>query len=1087
MASAIVTAIATKIAETTLASFVVDALLSAVVSTVFSAVTGAFSKKPKSPSIGNISNLGRDRTLNVRQPVTPRQEIFGEVRVGGPMTFLHATDDKEFLYMMIPHADHQVEQLGDLMIDDKIETFDPITGAATGNYLGVMWIENNLGMETQAASTMLTTDIPTKWTSSHRARGVAYTAVKLKADQDKFGGQVPNISRIVKGRKLYDPRDPGTAIVSSAAGGTDYALITTSTSHGLTANDRVFIRGHSGAVPSLAGDYLVDSVVDATSFKIFIGDSQAITTGGTGGTVTKMTWTDNAALCQAYKIVDGKYGLDADFDSEIDETSLIAQANICDEMVAVTERTFTFTADAATDALTRDDATSHYLQVGDKVWLSSTGTLPGGLSASTDYYLTRTGPDTFTLATSLANARVGTPTDITSAGTGIHTLTRKAEPRYCCRGTVDSARRPREWLGEMLTASAGRAINTGGSNWRLYAGAYDTPTISLDETDLRGPITVTTRQSRRALANAVKGVYVNPDDNWQPTDLPPVTSITYKAEDNNERIYRDIDAPYTTSATAGQRLEKIVLEEGRQQITCKLKCKLSAIRVIAGTTVTVTNNRFGWLSKPFRIMNWAFSTDRDSEGAPYLGVDLTLRETATTLWDWDPSLEETTVDPSPDTNLPSGLDVTAPTSLTLTSGTSELLTPTDGTIVSRLKLSWAAPTDAFVTSGGWIEWQYKKSADSIWTDGEALPGTTTEIYVSPAVDGISYDARIRSRNSIGVRSTWVAVTGHTVVGKTALPNDVATLSAQQNGTVVTFKWSAISDVDRTGYELRYAPRGAFDFGNATVLSKETKGTLVTNAGLPPGDWTVGIKAIDTSGNYSNAATTYDIIVTNTYDVVASLAVEAVRWPGTMPGFLRHDVSGKLIPDSNTLASAMSDAELWDQMTFDPVSAATYQAKNEIDLGFDATGVRVWGDLTAELGAGEIGVADPLLQIDTRNGAGSYDGFEDWSVGDVAARYIKARAKIDTSSGVAMLSGFLLTADVPERSENGSGLTVAAGGTAVTFADVFHSVPGIQATASGTSARFATYENASKTGFTVRVFDAGGVDVGGTVNWQATGA
>lgn len=80
----------------------------------------------------------------------------------------------------------------------------------------------------------------------------------------------------------------------------------------------------------------------------------------------------------------------------------------------------TFTA-ADTDICT---ATAHGLQTGDGPirLTNSGGALPAGLAAATDYYVIRLDADTFSLATSRANALAGTAIDITDAGTGTHTL-----------------------------------------------------------------------------------------------------------------------------------------------------------------------------------------------------------------------------------------------------------------------------------------------------------------------------------------------------------------------------------------------------------------------------------------------------------------------------------------------------------------------------------------------------------------------------------------------------------------------------------------------------------------------------------------
>lgn len=95
----------------------------------------------------------------------------------------------------------------------------------------------------------------------------------------------------------------------------------------------------------------------------------------------------------------------------------------------------TFTA-AASDVCTKS---AHGYLTGLKVQVSTTTTLPAGLSASTDYFVIKIDAGTFKLATNLSNAIAGTAIDITDAGTGTHTITPTsiAGCSYTLYGSVD--------------------------------------------------------------------------------------------------------------------------------------------------------------------------------------------------------------------------------------------------------------------------------------------------------------------------------------------------------------------------------------------------------------------------------------------------------------------------------------------------------------------------------------------------------------------------------------------------------------------------------------------------------------------------
>lgn len=86
--------------------------------------------------------------------------------------------------------------------------------------------------------------------------------------------------------------------------------------------------------------------------------------------------------------------------------------------ITVSQTTETFTADDATDELT----VAREYTTGEKVRVSSAGTLPSGLSSGTDYYVIKVDATTIKLATSIANAHQGTEIDITSTGSGTHTI-----------------------------------------------------------------------------------------------------------------------------------------------------------------------------------------------------------------------------------------------------------------------------------------------------------------------------------------------------------------------------------------------------------------------------------------------------------------------------------------------------------------------------------------------------------------------------------------------------------------------------------------------------------------------------------------
>lgn len=404
----------------------------------------------------------------------------------------------------------------------------------------------------------------------------------------------------------------------------------------------------------------------------------------------------------------------------------------------------------------------------------------------------------------------------------------------------------------------------------------------------------------------------------------------------------------------------------------------------------------------------------------------------------------------------------------------------DGTAVTRLAIAWEPSRIA-----GYVDHYEVDVRDASRSQPyETVANTTsTESLFAPAIVGDLYDIRVRAISSRGVPSAFAEVFGHLAGGKDTAPEDVRNFSAVQNGNVVTFRWAQVSDADLSGYEIRFAAQsGNPTWTDGVVVTSVTKGTLVTNAAIPPGSWTVFVKAIDTSGNVSVNAAETDIVVSNTaITVVASQ--QGGRWPGVLTNGYKHGVSGRIYPLGQNLASSYG-FELFDQMVPDAVAEMTYDAP-ELDIGKDAA-IRLYAPLQAALGPGHAGVADPILTADHRTAAGAYDGFENWSVGVVTARFAKFRATIDTSTGVAYLSGMDVTADAEQRTERGEDAVIGIGGTTVSFAEAFITVPNVQVTVDSTSALLPAKSNVTATGFDVTVFNSAGTDVGGTVDWTAIG-
>jgi len=423
------------------------------------------------------------------------------------------------------------------------------------------------------------------------------------------------------------------------------------------------------------------------------------------------------------------------------------------------------------------------------------------------------------------------------------------EKRYTINGAFEATEDKASVLEQMIAAMAGSVSFVGGK-WKIRAGAYTAPILTLTDDDWITPLRVQAKAPRNESFNAVRGTYVASDKNYEEREFPVVKNDYYQALDSGERIYEDLQLPFTTSAATAQRLAKIFLEDNRQSIILEGTAKLKALQAEVGETVQVTRERLGWTNKLFRIQELELTLEEDAMGAPILGVRLLLKETASAIWNWNNG-EETTVDIAPNSDLPSLSSVQQPTGLTLSSGTDELYIRSDGTIFTRIKVAWTQTTDAYVLSGGHIEIQYKESSHGTFVYANTVPGDQSNAWILDVHDGVDYDVRIRAKNAAGNYSAWTTLAGYRVVGKTAAPSNVQGLTGSVDAIGVRLGWNPIADLDVAGYEIRYTNEGG-SWATATVLG-DVRGTSFATGIKLGGTYLFLVKARDTSGNYSTTA------------------------------------------------------------------------------------------------------------------------------------------------------------------------------------------------------------------------------------------
>lgn len=471
------------------------------------------------------------------------------------------------------------------------------------------------------------------------------------------------------------------------------------------------------------------------------------------------------------------------------------------------------------------------------------------------------------------------------------------EKRYTMNGIINADQTPNDILQQMMTCCAGTTF-WGQGDWQLKVGYYTTPVKTFTLNDLRGPIQLQTRQSMGSIFNSVIGTFNDAAQGYITVDYPKLYSGTFLAEDNGVDSPIDLALPFTTSAASAQRISKLTLFRGREQMTLTADFGMAGFQVQVGDIVAFTNDRYGWTAKEFEVVGWRFYADQDGGD---LRVNLELRETSSAAFDW--SAEESAII-SNNTNLPSPNAVQT----VGMSVVSEVRVFREK-VTSVIKITTTASEVNFIDR---VEVEGKLSSASVFIPiGSGALG----IYEWVDVTSDYYDLRARSISQLGVKSAWSTVSNFQVAGITVSPDNVTGLSADLNGSTINLNWAALGSLDLSYYLVRHAlEESGATFGSATTAVPKVS-RPATSVAVPTRAGTYMIKAYDKTGNGSAAYTSI---------VIPSAALETFTNNLT-------DVESPTFAGTKTGCSVTSSS-LRITTTSPAPTSATYEFTGYIDTG-----------------------------------------------------------------------------------------------------------------------------------------------------------
>lgn len=356
--------------------------------------------------------------------------------------------------------------------------------------------------------------------------------------------------------------------------------------------------------------------------------------------------------------------------------------------------------------------------------------------------------------------------------------------RVDCNARLDTGKTVFDNVKEMLQGMRGLLPYTDGK-YGLIVDKEETSTFDLTPDNILSDITVTDAGKGKRF-NRVIAKFPNPQANWQMDSVTyPVKStdpnsdfLTFLSEDNDEELVREINLNTITSLYQAREMARIVCEASRRNTrSVTLTATSEAMDIAVGDVVRLEQPSLGWTGAARQLMRVVSTRIKDSGE-----VDLQLIE-YNNVYTWFEGDEELD---NQDTTLPNPFDVTAPT-LPIASEDSAL--GPDGSVRTAVTLNWTEAADAFVN-----EYEVQWALTSASTYSNFVRTTETSVDLFGLNVGSEYTFRIRSINTLGVRSDFVTQT-RTLVGDTTAPGAVILGGITGGIRAITATWTNPADLD----------------------------------------------------------------------------------------------------------------------------------------------------------------------------------------------------------------------------------------------------------------------------------------------------
>jgi hypothetical protein len=1047
--------------------------------------------------------------------------VYGRRKVGITRVFVESSGtNNEYLYVAGVVCEGEIEEIEQIYIDDKRVIFNgdldhgvlrEVVDGDINFYKDSSHIQVQAfyGTDSQVASSVLTPSI--NWTSNHRLRGVCYLAFRFKWNSSAFSS-IPDVKVILKGRKVYDPRDTTTKYTQNSslilldylrntrygkglpndAFESDFASFKTSADEAdtLIVPITVVVTPVAGITKQDFNEYYADKTTFFTN-KFPTNEQKVVSISNIG--------TGQRSSDRFFGYINAPSTATFDFQTDSDDASHVY---IGDNAQTVDNLMREIEANRASKLIVNNGGTHANRTISGSKSLTNGGQYPIII-----YFGNLSGDGNLTFQWRVSAGTYST--DLSGIfSTGENTTDEvPAIIKFETNAVLDTNQKVLENVKKLLNPmSALFTYNNGVYKVKIEGTGSAIKTITSDHV-VGGAKVLGERKNNKY--NRVIGTFVNPFKNYQndtvtfpPADDANVESefkhATMLANDNNTLLEGNFQFPNVTNTYNAEALCEIILRRSRNQLQIQLTLTSEFLELEIGDIVAITYPSGGFDAKPFRVLGLTINED--------LTVNVQLFEHQDNFYTFN---EKNIIPTIADTILPNPYIVQAPVMIV-----SDVLRALNEEAINTLLVEVSA-TDQFIVD---FEVQAKKSTDTNYIN--LGRGASSNFELTNVEDNAIYDVRARSVSSIS-RSVFISAQ-HQVVGKTVPPADVTNFQINIVNTEAHLSWTPVPDLDLSHYIIRHSPltSGATFNNSITLIDKVSR--PANSVTVPAMTGTYFIRAVDKIQLLSLNATSNVALIENIKNLnLIATSTQNPDFTGTKTNVVAIE-DGIILNTTNNfddVAGNFDDAlGYFDGGNGSVVSSGIYDFDAPIDVGgvytnritarveservdyvntfddasgnFDAREGLFEGTATA-FGNTNVEFQIATTQTDPASGSPTFTAFQKFIVGDYKARGFKFRAILTSVDlqATPKITQLSVTVDMPERtySENDIASGTDTSGKVVTFTPAFKAIQGVGISASNlASGDYYAITSKSATGFTIEFFNSSNATIDRTFDYVVRG-